>query len=421
MAWTDRDIQSFKPIEGQTKPYDKREKNRTGFGVTVFPSGEKSFIYFYTFAGRKRRMTLGKYPECSLKKARTLHREALAILVDKKDPGAEKKKEKIDIRDASTVEGLIEEYIEKWAKPNKRSWKVDLQSLNRDVMPYWGKRKANDISRRDVILLLDGIKDRGAPVQANRVLSCIKTMFNFAIQRDIVSSNPCIGIKQVKEKQCDRVLSEEEIRVLWPALSQHTNQDNPLHTIHMSIETKLALKIQLVTGQRKGEIISAEWDELDLISGWWTIPAGKAKNNQTHRVPLSSLAIELLAVVKKLSKNSRYLFPAKRKTTHITDGSVDKAVNRSTFDGVRPWTPHDLRRTAASHMTSIGIQRLIVSKILNHSEKSVTAIYDQYSYDNEKRSALELWAGKLKEIVYGANSLNKFINFEPTIKEISQI
>lgn len=228
-------------------------------------------------------------------------------------------------------------------------------------------------------------------------------MFGFGIERDIISTNPCAAVKAVtKETRCDRVLSEEEIKILWHALEQNTNQDNPLHKIHMSMETKLVLKLQLVTAQRKGEVVAAEWEEIDLITGWWTIPANKAKNNQTHRVPLSSLALEILNEVKQLSGTSRFLFPAKLKDTHMTGSSIDHAVRRCTFTGLKLWTPHDCRRTVASYITSMGISRLVVSKILNHSESSsVTAVYDRHSYDGEKRDALERWAQELKRIVYG--------------------
>ena len=401
--FTERGIKAEKALEGQTKFRDIREKNRDGFALTVFPSGKKSFIYIYHFGGRKRRMTLGKYPQCSLAEAKVLHREALTILKSGKDPADEKRKEKIAVRDSSTVEGLIEEYLEKWAKPNKRSWKADERCLYKDVKPYWGRLKASDISRRDVVLLLDRIKDRGAPIAANRTLACIRRMFSFGIERDIINANPCAAVKAVaKENRCDRVLSEEEIKILWHAWNQNTNQDNPLHVIHMSAETKLVLKLQLASAQRKGEIISAEWSELNLNTGWWTIPALKAKNNQTHRVPLSSLAIELLGEIKQLSGDSRFLFPAKLKDTHITGSSIDHAVRRCNFNGVKPWTPHDCRRTTASYITSMGISRLVVSKILNHSESSsVTAVYDRHSYDNEKQHALERWAKELKRIIYG--------------------
>jgi integrase len=409
MAWTDKDIKGkeFQPTEGQTKPRDKREKGGSeGFAMTIFPSGKQSFIFIYHFQGRKRRMTLGKYPQCKLAEARILYREALKVLEDEKDPALEKRKEKITARDASTVEGLIDEYLEKWAKPNKRSWKADERCLNKDVKPLWGKLKAADITRRDIVLLLDKINDRGSPIAANRTLACIKKMFNFGVERDIITASPCIAVKAVaSENRRDRVLTEDEIRILWSALDQQTNQDNPLHVIHMSEQTKLVLKLQLVLAQRKGEIVSAEWSEIDLKTGWWTIPAIKAKNNQTHRVPLSPFAINLLIEVKKLGGDSRFLFPAKQKDSHITGGSVDHAVRRSTFNGVNAWTPHDCRRTAASYMTSLGNSRLVVSKILNHSESgSVTAIYDRHSYDNEKRIALESWAQKLKEIVYDEKS-----------------
>ena len=412
--FTERELKALKPLEGKTKFRDVREKKGEGFAVTVFPSGKKSFIYIYHFGGRKRRMTLGKYPQCSLAEAKILHRDALTVLKSGKDPADEKLKAKMAVRDSSTVEGLIEEYLEKWARPNKRSAQADERCLYKDVKPYWGKLKANEITRRDVVLLLDRIKERGAPIAANRTLACVRRMFNFGIERDIVNTNPCLVIKAVaKENRCDRVLSEDEIKILWLALEQDTNNDNPLHTIHMSVETKLVLKLQLATAQRKGEVVAAEWDEFDLVSGWWTIPAEKAKNNQTHRVPLSTLAIQILDSIKKLNESSRFLFPAKRKDTHITGASVDHAVRRSDFNGVKPWTPHDCRRSAASYMTSLGISRLVVSKILNHSESgSVTAVYDRHSYDAEKRLALESWAQKLNEIIYGTKLMTNVVSLK---------
>lgn len=405
---------SLKPKENQTRPYDVREKSGDGFGMTIFPSGKKSFIYIYQFEGRKRRMTLGRYPHCSLSEARKLHRDALKMLESEKDPAFEKRTEKRIARDSATVNGLINEYIEHWAKPHKRSWQTDERCLNKDVKPRWGKQKASDITRRDIILLLDEIKDRGSPIAANRTLACVRRMFNFGIERDIISASPCVGVKAVApEVRCDRVLSEDEIKILWHALDQGTNQDNS-HIIHMSPETKLVLKLQLVTAQRKGEVVSAEWNELDLVNGWWTIPAIKAKNNQIHRVPLSSLALKLLNEVQQLSGESRFLFPAKLKDTHITGSSIDHAVRRSHFHGFKDtWTPHDCRRTTASHLTGMGIPRLVVSKILNHSENnSVTATYDRHSYDGEKRHALETWAHKLNEIVYGSEQINNVVNLK---------
>lgn len=388
--FTDKQIKNLKP-KGHT--YDLREPNSNGFAVRVFPSGEKSWTFIYTFQGRKRRLTLGKYPIMSLKKAKTEHRKALDMLQnDKKDPSLEKQKSKIDARDSSTMEGLIEEYLEKHAKPNKRSWQEDQRMLYKDVRPLWGKRKANEITRRDVIQLLDKIKERGSPIVANRTLACIRRMFNFAIKRALVDASPCVMIEApAKENRRDRYLSIDEINLFWHGLERAS----------MSPSIKLALKLLLVTAQRKSEVITAEWCEFDFTTAIWTIPAEKAKNGFAHRVPLTSLALELLTQIKELSAESQWLFPSERTKTPIRGQSVDHALRRSmpAFNNVKNFCVHDLRRTAATHISEIGTPRLIVSKILNHVDSSVTSIYDRHSYDAEKRHALDAWQEKIKGMV----------------------
>ena len=321
MKFTERFIQSLKPKNAR---YDYREKSGNGFAIRVFPSGEKSWIFLYTFEGRKRRLTLGNYPTMSLNKARQEHRKALSSLADKKDPGLLKMNEKKEARDSSSIIGLIVEYIERWARPNKRSWAEDQRILMVDVEPIWGKRKAASITRRDVILLLDSIKERGAPIAANRTLACIRRMFNFAIERDIITTTPCAAIKAPsKENQRSRCLTDDEIKLFWYALdAPYSAEKENKDAVRMSPQTRLALKLQLITAQRKGEIIGAEWCDIDLTTGVWTIPAIKAKNNTPHRVPLSPLAIALLNEIKKLSGNSRWLFPAARADKPIT-GEAD--------------------------------------------------------------------------------------------------
>jgi integrase len=141
---------------------------------------------------------------------------------------------------------------------------------------------------------------RGSPIAANRTLACIRRMFNFGMERDLISSSPCATVKPpAKEVRRERYLSADEIKIFWHGL-EHAN---------MSELTKLALKLQLVTAQRKGEIVSAEWSEIDLINAMWTIPSTKAKNGIAHRVPLTELALNLLTEIKKLSGDSPWLFP----------------------------------------------------------------------------------------------------------------
>lgn len=395
--FTDKQIKNEKPKD---YIYDLREPNGNGFALRVFPSGEKSWVFIYTLHGRKRRMTLGKYPTMSLKKAKSEHRKALDILQnDKKDPALEKQKEKAEARDSSTIEGLIEEYLEKHAKPNKRSWEEDQRMLYKDVRPTWGKRKAKDITRRDVIQLLDKIKERGSPIIANRTLACVRRMFNFAIKRALLDASPCVMIEApAKENRRDRYLSSEEIKIFWHSLDHAP----------MSDAIKLALKFLLVTAQRKSEVITAEWSEIDFTTNTWTIPATKAKNGLAHRVPLSQLALELLAEIKKISNDSRWLFQSERTNAPIRGQSVDHALRRCLhiFEGVKSFCVHDCRRTAVTHMAASRVSGETLSRVLNHAKKGVTEQhYIKHGYDDEKRNALELWAKKLKEII-----LNKTIN-----------
>lgn len=384
---TDRQITNLKCHKGR---YEVWEGN--GFGIRASPSGKKSWIFVYHYQNRSRRLTLGQYPQMSVAEAHTAYAKALAELEKGNDPGIKQVSENQLDRLAPTVEQLIKEYIEKWAKPRKRSWQEDQRILLKDVQPLWGKRKAKEIKRREVILLLDKISGRGAPIAANRTLAVMRRMFNFAIERDILESSPCFLVKAPsKENQKDRFLSEDEIKDFWYGIEKAS----------MSELTKLALKLQLTTAQRKGEIIAAEWKEFDLKNGWWEIPGAKTKNGKPHRVPLSKLALDLIKQVKELSGNSEWLFPSPKEGNHISGPALDKALRRNQvcLKSAKQATPHDLRRTAASHMTALGVPRLVVAKILNHADNSVTSIYDRHSYDQEKQKALCSWEIKLKIIM----------------------
>ncbi len=390
MRLTDRSIKALKP---KAERYEVWEDGRTGLGVRVSPKGRKSWVYMYRFGGKARRMGLGTYPAISLASANVKHAKAKELLEKGTDPGALQVERKRAERSAETVADLIEEYMEKWARPRKRSAYEDERILRKDVLPAWGKRKAREITRRDVITLLDVIVERGAPIQANKTLAVVRKMYNFAISRDIVDATPVAMVKApARENQRDRVLSADEIRTLWSGLD----------TTLMSTGTKFVLKLQLATAQRKGEVVGAALSEFDFEDAVWTIPAERSKNRQAHRVPLSSLALGLIHEAQDLAGDSPWLFPSPRGNGSITPHSINRALYRSLPEiDVDNVTPHDLRRTAASFMTSLGISRLTVGKILNHVETGVTAVYDRHSYDAEKRHALDAWATRLEEIVSG--------------------
>jgi integrase len=384
--------------------YDVRDELNPGFALRVFPNGSKSWVFIYHYQGRKRRMTLGRYPSLSLKDAHKAYRAAKKRLDDGVDPASESQVAKANECRAPTVGALVDDYLERWAKPNKRSWREDERILNKDVLPEWKWRKAKDITRRDITGLLDSVIDRGAGIQANRTLAVVRKMFNFGVQRGLLDHTPCLGVAApAQENRRDRVLSKAEIRTFWHALDG----------ARMAEGTRLALKLQLLTAQRIGETVRAAWDEFDLLGGAWTIPAKKAKNKCSHFVPLCSQAIAIVERARCLVVNSRWVFPSPRGDQPINETAIGHAVRRNldTF-GVGQFTPHDLRRTAASQMTAMGISRLVVSKILNHVERGVIAVYDRHSYDLEKRQALEAWGRMLQTIVTADSSHSNVVSLK---------
>jgi integrase len=381
LKMTARSIEAIRvPASGQVDYWDA---DNPGFGLRVSAGGRKAWIAMYRHGNLKRRLTLGTYPTLSLAEAREkAGRAHHAVQYDGTDPATAKK----TAREAETFAELAAEYIERHAKRMKRSWRKDVLILEKDVLPRFGKRKATDITRRDIIALLDDIVARGAPIQANRTLEIVRKLFNWAVGRDVLGANPCYRIpKPSNENRSDRVLTEEEIRAVWAALGAEA----PL--------TAATFKLRLLTAQRGAEVLAMRWDQIS--NGWWTIPAEVAKNALAHRVPLSQQAMTLLEKMRPLGEGSEWIFPGARGDGHRV--AIHKAHNRIRNRSGVPFVPHDLRRTAASHMTSMGINRLVVSKVLNHAETGVTSVYDRSSYDREKRAALDAWARRVEEIVSG--------------------
>lgn len=363
---------------------DYFDQKQSGLGLRVGKTGTMTWFAMYRVKGdrKKRRYTIGRYPTISLSDARE---EARKLLVDV-DKGNDPAEEKKELLTAPTFQDLATEYLAKHAT-QKRSGREDERILKKDLLPTFGRFKAHDIKRRDVIRLLDEIVDRGAPIQANRTLALIRKIFNWAIGRDLVEVNPCNQIKAPsKENRRERVLSESDINAVWVAFEK---QKPPVCAM---------FKLRLLTAQRGGEVESMRWQDIDLEKGWWTIPPERSKNGLSHRVPLARAAVDIL---KSLGQKKKWVFPSPHHNgTYIAN--VQKAgVRVREESGVKDFKLHDMRRTAASYMTSMGISRLVVSKILNHAEHDVTSVYDRHSYDMEKRAALDKWAGRLEQILTG--------------------
>jgi len=393
IKFTAAKIKFLEPVPG--KQVDYFDESLAGFFVRVSPRGRKSFGVLYRVKGRSRRLTIGRYPVFSLADARAEAIKALRNAKLGQDPADEKQRD----RNAQTFEAVCRDYLEKHAKPKKKSWKEDARMINSYLLPEFGKQHAADISRRAIREYLERKAAANAPIQANRIRALLRKIFNWAISFDILENNPVFLVPApAKARKRERVLTEDELKRLWYALEADANNSVGVDSQSRKYAAGL-IKLRILTAQRGGEIANMEWTELDMNTGWWTIPAEKAKNGLSHRVPLSPAALKVIREMKAVAGDTgkKYVFPNPKGDAHRK--SIQSDIRQVREAAAIDFTGHDLRRTASSMMTGMGILRLTVSKILNHTEGGVTNIYDRYSYDGEKREALELWANRLEKIV----------------------
>ena len=374
IKFTDRKIASLpKPASAQVDYFDESER---GFGVRV--GGVKTWFLKYVFHGKQRRLTLGPYPAITLAAARQMARDAKHDVAKGIDPAMVKKAD----REALTFLDLVETYVARHAKEKKRTWREDQRILMKYCRPWHG-RKAADVSRADVVDLLNRIKDSGAGVMSNRVLACVRKAFNYGIKNGLVEANPAYMVDAPgDEAERDRVHSEDEITRLWGAFS-----DRGL--------PGYVFKLCLATGQRLNEVARMRWSEID--GDLWTLPGSRTKNRRTHVVPLNDVALELLDELRPLDEAWVFPSPTRPGQPLSNFGKAVTAVKKSS--GIVDFRTHDERRTFATELTKLGFSQFIVGRLLNHVQTGVTSRYDRNEYRKEKAEAAAAWGRRLRGIV----------------------
>ncbi len=383
---TARTVENAKaPAEGRLELWDSLVR---GFALRITDRGSKSWIVMYRLNGRQRRLTLGAFPAYSLGEAREMARETLNSVARGIDPAEEKKaaQQAAPPPASDTVEKVIREFIERHAKPKTRKWRETERMFEMHVLPKWGSRPIEAIARRDVNDLLDDIIDQGKPYSANKVLSHVRRLFNWCVERDILDATPVAKVKApAKEVSRDRVLSDDEIRTVWRAWDA------------MGWPFGQAFKLLLATGQRRDEVATMRWSNIDPQGRVWTLPRESTKSDRLHEVPLSPLAIEILEAVPRLGD---YVFTT---TGDTPISGFSKAKRRSdALSDVGDWRLHDLRRSCASGMARLGIAPHVVEKVLNHASGTISvvaAVYNRHGYTEEKQAALNTCARALQAII----------------------
>ena len=257
------------------------------------------------------------------------------------------------------------------------------RKINVDLK-VWHDRQITDITRGDIKELLR-MKARVGGIAANRLLALISKIFTWAVDEEIIEASPAMRLQRpAKEKDRERFLSADEIGRLWPALDALGYPCGPLY------------QMMLCTAQRRGEVASMKWSQIGPDG--WRLPAASAKTNVGHLVPLSTLSREILNGVPQIGE---YVFRSGRADAPYQGWSKSKARLDRLVTLDAPWQVEDTRRTAATHMRSLGVDRVVVDKILNHADGGIIRVYDRWSADPEKTAALERWANRLREIIGG--------------------
>jgi integrase len=400
--FTDRYLASLKP---DAKRYDVLDPSRKGLMLRVTARRTKTFFFRYQKDGRVDRLMIGHYPATPLRQAYEVHAEVIKRLRRGEDPRAVMKESPAGVvavngpDDAPaagpTVGELAAEFMRRYVHRERKRPEEAEKTIERNILKHWRHRPAKGVTRRDGVLLLDKIVDRGSPVMANRVSALLAQMFSFGIERGMLDASPFISRPRPggTEKSRNRKLDDREVRVFWKKLTSS----------RLSAEVRIALKLILVTAQRPGEVALAAREEFDLERRIWTIPKERSKNGQPHEVPLSDLALTLLRHLRRRLGETQYLFPSRcwraRHGAPITVRALSQGLrDQEKHFGMKHFTPHDLRRTAASLMTAAGVPRLHVEKVLNHTIDDVAEIYDRYDYAEEKRAALKRLEDSLRRI-----------------------
>lgn len=412
MSLTDKAIRDAKP-----KPtvYRLRDGNVVcrGFGVTVAPSGKKTFFLSYTSPedGKRKQVSIGAFPDTSLREARIKAAETRQSIETGNDPAAWKKAEAAKVlarRELGTLGDLMDLYATDLEIDGKRTAREVRRITVKDIPRVLLSRPAHLITRDDILDILTPIAQRGTRIHSDNVRAYLRAAFELGLHapsmtrwrgrtKDFdITFNPVATVaKSVSRKpRGQRNLSPEEIRTLW---------QSPLLTRQMH----LALLLILATGQRVEEVLGATWSEFNMGQRLWVIPGERRKNRNTtsepHLVPLCYLQIALLKAIKAETRHDTYLFPS-----HASDGprrydSLNHAVRRFiAASGMRSFSPRDLRRTFKTVAGSFGLSLEIRNRLQGHGMSDVGSVhYDRYDYLTEKRSAMLTWTRCLRRLLKG--------------------
>ncbi|MGO9683083.1 MAG: tyrosine-type recombinase/integrase [Beijerinckiaceae bacterium] len=372
-----------------------------GFGVRVTAAGARAFILNYRVRGREHRFTIGAWPDWSALKA---VREA-RNLRQRVDRGENPLEDRAQPPETKTVSSVLDDFVTRYVRNKDRPLRSadHIESaFDRLVKPRIGKLGVYDVRRSHVAEMLDRVEDEVGPVMADRTRAYLRKALSWYAERDDQFNLTAVFVRvepraNPKERARTRVLSDEEIRAIWPALGQ-------------SGTFGAFVKMLLLSAQRRDEVAHMSHKEIG-VDGIWTIPAERYKTKRPNHVPLSKAALGVIEAQPKID-DSDYIFASRAGTPFSGFGKskakLDKAVlaamktrakKGAKVEPLPNWTLHDLRRTAKTLMVRAGVRPDISERVLGHVIAGVEGTYDRHSYADEKRDALEKLAAMIERIL----------------------
>ena len=402
MPLSDTTIRTTPAPDKPNKLYDER-----GLFLLVNPNGSKLWRLKYRMGGKEKLLALGAYPDVSLKKARDRRDEARKLIADGTDPNAVRKKEKAEAAGADTFGFVAEE----WFGRQRDSWTdghaVTVRSrLDRDVLPYLGKRPLREIDAPELLIVLRRIEARGAVESAHRIKTICSQVFAYAVATGSATRNPVtdIGagaIKPARVKPMAAVLKPAEVGALLLAIDDYSGT----HVV------RCAFKLAPLVFVRPGELRAAEWSEFDLDAEapQWVIPAArmklkldhKADAMRSHIVPLSTQAVAILKDVKQLTGTGRFVFPGHGSVSRpMSENAITAALRRMGY--ADQMTGHGFRSIASTMLNERGFNSDAIEAQLAHTAASkVRGAYNRAKYLEDRRKMMQAWADHLDALKDG--------------------
>lgn len=354
----------------------------------------------YRFAGKQRIVYIGNYEQLSLAEARRKAKELMARVVAGYDVAGEKTERKASNsakinakNNAFTFEQLADVYLEKMIVGRWKNHQVIKARIDKDIKPHIGSLAVEEVKPAHIDVMLQAIMARGSPTIANDILRWTKRILNYAIKRQLIQYNHATAFDVHdaggKTTARDRVLSQSELSSLFVAMR---------NTKGFTETNLLTVRLLLLLGVRKTELIGVQRCEFDLDAGLWNLPADRTKTNAAIIIPLSLYAVDSLRALITLQDYSEWLLPARksqaRRLPHISQNTLNVALARikPLMLGVDDFCIHDFRRTARSHLAALGVDSHIAERCLNHKLKGIEGVYNHHDYLDERRAALDLWA-----------------------------